>query len=302
MNWEYVGLTKHTRHTVKINVNDSFKAGRNRLWVQNPRNGRWDIGFRSYDRKGIVYWDRGWQFYPIVMKLPIYSKFLGKRLPGAGRLPFEWCLGKAISVEKQVVEALESVESEYYIHHLALSGVRSHGADIIITKEKEQDLDVFENVKKSYCAIEVLGSRFYHGKYKFTYHGTKNFYKWMTELNDHTVVPVIGWVDHDNNVKFMFLTLNSLTDVFFYRYKDGTYRQRTNYSPLANAAPYTIDAKTLLNSIDLSIRPLEIIEEIKNHKPLRIGIHGDTVVLSAGWECKDIWRYDQAINKIKEHT
>ncbi len=301
MIWEYIGLTKKSRQEFPIEVNTYCNSGGNRIWVKNPKSLQWEIGFVSYDRKGIIFYDNGWVFFPIVKKYPLYKRSLNEFWERKGfRFPFEFCLGMAISLEKQVYEVLKGVESDYFVHRLHSSGVRSHGSDLIITKHKELIDNVFENVKNSYCAIEVLGTRFYHGRMRFTYHQSKNFYNWMTELNDCNVLPVISWIDKDNDVKFMLLNMDTLTDVFYYEYEKDHLKQRSNYSPVVNAEKYSFEVNDLMVYIGLHIKITDIIKDIEKNKPFVIYCNNNKQVFtSSGWKCKDKEEYDKAIRGLK---
>ena len=271
------------------------------VYVFDPFSNRWTHGFISYDGKGIVYYSPRARRY-IFSGIIVESARIGSRLYGRGgfkySLPFEFRLQKGIQAEKRIYENLKSVDSKFHIHHLERSGLKSHGTDIVISKQKELYEDPFETVRNGVCAIEVLGVRVRNRNCKpiFTYHYNKNFYVWRQELLDNDILPIIAW-NQDDNCNYAVLSNDVLFNGFWIEHK-GDYHQQTGNVPVSRISNYSISVYQLFDCLEWHLKTIKIIKKIKDKRPIRLG---DIYLYSPSYRCEDPFMYDMAINRIKKY-
>jgi hypothetical protein len=246
------------------------QRNRNRVYLKEPYSNFWTYGFPSRDRLGIVYYSpffRRYMFTGVIVEQ--YNVSHGKRIGGyskrGSRVPLFFRIEQGREIEKKIVVDLTFAEvtTKYFVYQLLLSGINSHGTDIVISlKEQPPDTYPFKAVREGVCAIEVLGVK-HRGKKqdpKLIYDCKKDFLKWRNELINYNVLPVLAWV-LDDKCYYVILTDNALFNGMYTNY-GGFFHQQKGYLPVSRLMPYAIDNNMLFNMIDVHVKTVNVIGEI----------------------------------------
>jgi hypothetical protein len=275
---------------------------KNHVYFYDPFSHCWTHGFKSYDGKGIVFYcprTKRYEFSGVIIDSSIIgSRSFGRSPYAKSFLSFENRLQKGIETEKKIYENLKSIKSKYYVHHLERSGLKSHGTDIVISKQKDICENPFDTVCEGFCAIEVLGVRTRNKNLNpiFTYRYDKDFYIWRSELLENDILPVIAW-NHDNKSYYAILSNDVLFNCFWIKRNDE-YHQQTGNVPISRISKYSINVKQLYDCLKWHLKVNKILKDIENNRPISLS---NLNLYSPSYKCRDPNIYDITIDKIKKY-
>jgi len=257
------GYFKHRELTIK-----TIPIGQDKMIVYHPFYSCWTIGFNSYDGRGIVVKhptrnfysffniDFGTRGFPHTHNRLKTQSFFYKVMYDENKETYPTPqLRKAEVLETKVYDNFKEVLPHGYgMIRPIKSGFKQGGCDIVITRKKLRGTSFFikgehrhklypNELLKADCVIEVLSHTHYHSQNRFN-HRFKNFMKWVIELTENDVIPVIAFVGK-HRCYYVIMDKKIVKEVFYK--KDGN--PRSNYSPVKPILAYTMFRSKLADII-----------------------------------------------------